>query len=574
MKRSSFLLPTQKDDPASVEIASHRLMLKSGMIRQVAAGVYDILPLGQRALMKVETIVREEMNKAGALELLLPFVQPATLWQESQRWEGVGKELLKFQDRHERDFCLGPTHEEVVTELIRGTVNSYKELPLTVYQIQLKFRDEIRPRFGLMRAREFKMKDAYSFHDGEESLDETYQRMKQAYHAIFERCGLTFRCVEADSGNIGGSDSEEFMVLANSGEDLVVSTGSGSYAANIEKATSFENTDNLPAPKFTSLDTIDTPGAKTIMDVCNQLDLSPKETVKTLIFKADETFVALVLPGDREVNELALPSVLDALVVRPATQQEVASLTDIPFGSLGVIGLTDKVQGISRVVFDNLVHEGRPYCMGANEKEKHTVGAIAGKDFTCNPQVPIHLVQEGDLHIETGEELHMVRGIEVGHIFKLGTKYSQSMEAFFLNQDGKQEPFLMGCYGIGIGRTLASAIEQNHDDDGMILPPQLAPFEVVIVAIKYKDEQVQKACDDLYKELVGQGFDVLLDDRDASVGVKFKDADLIGAPVTIAIGAKSLADGKVEFKIRTQNNKELVSAEEVPSKIRECFESW
>ncbi|MCB0271926.1 MAG: proline--tRNA ligase [Bdellovibrionales bacterium] len=573
MRRTQYLLPTQKDDPAGVEIASHRLMLKGGMIRQLAAGIYDILPLGLKSLRKVEAIVREEMNKAGALEVSLPYVQPAELWQETGRWDGNGKELLRFQDRHGRDFCLGPTHEEVITELVRANIKSYKELPINLYQIQLKFRDEIRPRFGLMRGREFVMKDAYSFDADEKGLDESYQAMKKAYQNIFARCGLTYKSVMADSGNIGGSASEEFMVLASSGEDAVVSTKAGDYAANIEKAQSEEFIAQLPSEKYTKLSKVATPGAKTIDDVCSQLSIDAKETVKTLIYKADEKYVALVLPGDRQINEIVLPGVLNAKKVVPATEKEVAEITSIPFGSLGAIDLQKHIPKISTVVFDTLVHPGRHYTMGANEKEFHFVGAKAGTDFEIKNVAHMHLVHAGDKQVGSDQALQIDRGIEVGHIFKLGTKYSVDMNAMFLDAQGKQKPFMMGCYGIGIGRTLAAAIEQNHDEYGMMLPPQIAPFEVAIVVVKYKDEKQQKVADELYENLQSKGFDVLLDDRDTSVGVKYKDADLIGVPICITVGPKGIEQGVLEVKIRWKQEKETIEPAQIESFIRSAFEN-
>lgn len=558
MRLSQYLLCTQKNDPSGVEIASHRLMLKSGMIRQLAAGIYDMLPLGLKAFRKVEAIVRDEMNAAGALEVSLPFVQPGQLWKDTGRWEAIGKELLRFKDRHDRDFCLGPTHEEVITELVGGQVQSYKNLPLTLYQIQLKFRDEIRPRFGLMRGREFVMKDAYSFSENLDSLNKCYQNMRAAYQNIFERCGLNFCVVDADSGSIGGSASEEFMVLADSGEDWVVTNTSGDFAANIEKAQSEEFIKQLPAETYTKLEKVHTPGAKTIEDVAEQLKVSTKETIKTLIYKADDNFVALVLPGDRQLNLLALPHVLDAQDIRPANADEVKTLTDVPFGSLGVIDFDQKVRGISRIVFDTLVHAGRHYCMGANEKDYHLVGAKAGQDFKLADQAQIHLVHQGDKQVGTQEALKLLKGIEVGHVFKLGTKYSESMKATFLDAQGKQSPFIMGCYGIGIGRTLASAIEQNFDEDGMILPPQIAPFEVAVIPIKVKDHAQIDAALKIYKRLQAEGWDVLIDDRDVGAGIKFKDMDLIGVPICITVGKRSLEQDAWEVKLRWQSDKQPV----------------
>lgn len=567
MKRSQYLLPTQKNDPTGVEIASHRLMLRAGMIRQLAAGIYDILPLGLKALRKVENIVRQEMNRAGAMEVSLPYVQPADIWKETGRWDGNGKELLRFKDRHDRDFCLGPTHEEVITELVRGSVKSYKDLPINLYQIQLKFRDEIRPRFGLMRGREFVMKDAYSFDASWEALDASYQAMSKAYHQIFERCGLTFRSVQADSGNIGGSASEEFMVLASSGEDAVVSTPSGSYAANLEKAQSREFIDQLPKQKFTSKEKIATPNAKTIEDVCKQLDVHPKETLKTLFYKVDDHLMAFVLPGDRQVNELALPQITHAKKIHPVSEKEMQSVSSVTFGSFGPVGLEKAVPNLKAIYIDTLVYESRQYCVGANENGFHLTGVTPGKDFPMTNCAHFHLAQAGDRCIDNDEPLQIDRGIEVGHIFKLGTKYSEAMNAMFLDENGKSKPFVMGCYGIGVGRTLAAAIEQNHDEDGIIFPPQLAPFDIVLLPVKYKDEVMKKATDELYAELTAKGFDVLMDDRDVGLGAKYKDADLIGIPVAITIGTKGIEQGVVEVKLRWKNEKEMIQPDQLQSWI-------
>lgn len=561
MKRSNILIPTRKDDPAHVEVASHRLMLRSGMIRQLAAGVYDLLPLGLRSFRKVEAIIRQEMNCAGAQELLMPYVQPADIWKETGRWETIGKELLRFQDRHGRDFCLGPTHEEVMTELVRAEIKSYKELPQTFYQIQLKFRDEVRPRFGLMRGREFVMKDAYSFDATEQGLDESYQVMRKAYHAIFERCGLKFRSVQADSGNIGGSASEEFMVMAESGEDAVVFSKNMEYAANLEKAQSREFLAKLPSETYTKREKTHTPDTKTIDQVCSLLDVHPKETLKTLIYKADDRWIALVLPGDRQVNELALPLLIKAQQVRPASQEEVSTLTDIDFGSLGPIDLTQAIPDLDAIYYDTLVHPGRHYCLGANQNDYHWVGVQAGKDFVMEHIVHLHLVHDGDQAMDSDQPLSIERGIEVGHIFKLGTKYSQNMNAQFLDPQGKLQPFIMGCYGIGVGRTLAAAIEQNFDENGIIFPPQLAPFDAVVLPIKWKSERLQQAAIEIYEDLQRQGIDVLLDDRDAGYGHKRKDADLIGVPISITVGDRGLDEGKVEISLRWSDDKQMIKPE-------------
>lgn len=573
MKYSELFCPTLKEVPQGVDVISHKLMLRAGMIRQVAAGIYDILPLGLRVQRKVENIVREEMNRAGGQEVFLPIVQPSELWKETNRWETNGKELLRIKDRHDRDFCLGPTHEEVITDLVRREIKSYKELPKTLYQIQVKFRDEIRPRFGLMRGREFIMKDAYSFDATDEGVEKSYKSMSRAYHEIFKRCGLKFRSVEADSGNIGGNMSEEFMVLAESGEDRVVYCLSCGYAANIEKADSQLDASKLPAEKFQKFSKEHTPNQKTIDDVAAFLNVPAQETLKTMIYKTEKGFIALILPGDYEINEVAVLKIPGAEIIGKATQEEVAKITTIPFGSLGPKDLMQQVPSIQKVIFDRTVQKGKRYVIGANEKDYHHVGAAAGQDFDVQNIASFHLVKNGDICPSCNKgELQIVRGIEVGHVFKLGTKYSEKMKAVFLNHQGKQQPFIMGCYGIGIGRTVAAAIEQNNDAQGIIFPPALAPFDVVIVPVKIKDDSIRASSFDLYEKLKAQGHDVLIDDRDSSFGSKLNDADLLGIPVRIVVGDKASKESLVEVKPRWGKEVSLVKLDQLASHVKTVLE--
>lgn len=573
MKYSELFCPTLKEVPQGVEVISHKLMLRAGMIRQVAAGIYDILPLGLRVQRKVENIVREEMNRAGAQELFLPIVAPAELWKETNRWETNGKELLRIKDRHNRDFCLGPTHEEVITDLVRREIRSYKELPKTLYQIQVKFRDEIRPRFGLMRGREFIMKDAYSFDATDEGVDKSYKAMSKAYHAIFKRCGLKFRSVEADSGNIGGAMSEEFMVLADSGEDRIVYCPSCGYAANSEKADSTMNLKNLPKEKFSQLAKEHTPDQKTIADVGNFLQVPVQETLKTMIYKTEKDYVAVVLPGDYEINEVAIAKIPGSGIERMATQEEVEKITSIPFGSIGPIDLMTKIPAIKKIYFDTMVQKDRRYVVGANEKDYHYTGAKAGSDFSIQDVASFHIVKEGDICVSCKKnELEVLRGIEVGHVFKLGTKYSEKMKAMFLDHQGKQKPFIMGCYGIGIGRTVAASIEQNNDDRGVIFPPAIAPFDMVIVPVKFKDEAIKAATIKLYEEMKSKGLDVLIDDRDNSFGSKLTDADLLGIPIRVIVGAKTVEENTVEFKPRWVPDVSVIKTEQLYDQTKQILE--
>ncbi len=564
MRYSSFFIPTLKETPSDAEVVSHQLMMRAGMIRKIAAGIYTYMPLGLRSIRKFEQIVREEMNRAGAIELLMPGVQPAELWIESRRWAQYGKELLRFKDRKENEFCLGPTHEEVITDLARREVKSYRQMPINFYQIQTKFRDEIRPRFGLMRGREFIMKDAYSFDVDSSAADLSYDKMYQAYNRIFERCGLNFRAVEADTGSIGGSASHEFMVLASSGEDAIVSCNACRYAANVEKAEGVRQ--QQAAAGQQPLTKVATPGQKTIAEVAEFLNRPQATLIKTLICSdgAGQFAMALV-QGDHELNELKLKNCLGWDEIRMATDEEILRFTGSPPGFLGPIGL----KGDLAVVADYAVSGMTDVVVGANETDQHYTGVNIGRDFTVTRTADIRLVGAGDPCPRCqGGTLEVWRGIEVGHVFKLGTKYSKAMNASYLDKDGKEQVIFMGCYGIGIGRTVAAAIEQNHDENGVIWPLPLAPFHCSVVVINaQKDEAALALGQQLHDQLEAAGVEALLDDRDERPGFKFKDHDLIGIPLRIVVGGKNLADGKVEFKLRSGGAMELVTPDEAVARV-------
>jgi prolyl-tRNA synthetase len=565
MLYSRYFIPTLKETPSDAEVISHQLMLRSGMIRKLAAGIYNYLPLGLRSIRKFENIVREEMNKADAIEMLMPSVQPAELWQESGRWTFYGKELLRFNDRKDTEFCMGPTHEEVITDMVRREIKSYRQMPVNFYQIQTKFRDEIRPRFGLMRGREFIMKDAYSFDVDSTAADTSYDKMFNAYMRIFERCGLNFRAVEADTGSIGGSSSHEFMVLADSGEDAIVSCDSCRYAANVEKAESrtqslTSTSDLLPIQKTA------TPDMKAIVDVAHFLGLPTDRTIKALVYSSDsEQFVLALLRGDHELNEIKLKNCLGWNDLRMATEEEVQRITGSLTGFLGPIGLQGKISIIADMVVQGMSNS----VIGANEKDMHFINANIERDFCVDRFVDLRNVVAGDKcpRCEAGK-LEVWRGIEVGHVFKLGTKYSKSLNATYLDADGREQIIFMGCYGIGIGRTVAAAIEQNYDENGIIFPLPIAPFHCSVVAINTKDSGVMAASEEIYLKLEKFGLDVLFDDRDERPGVKFKDNDLIGIPLRIVVGSKGLAEGRVEIKIRATGEVLLLPIEEGIEKVR------
>ncbi len=565
MRYSQFFLPTLKEVPAEAEIASHILMLRAGMIRKLASGLYTYLPLGLRALRKVEDIIRDEMNKAGAQELLMPVVQPAELWKESGRWNHYGNELLRIKDRHGRDFCLGPTHEEVITDLIRKHIRSYRDLPLNLYQIQTKFRDEIRPRFGIMRAREFIMKDAYSFSIDEASLDQIYQTMYKAYCNIFDRCGLDFRPVEADTGSIGGHASHEFMVLAETGEDAIACCTKCNFAANTELAPVKAQEDGL---EFLSgneeLRTVETPGKKTVEEVTEFLDKKAKQLLKTLLFIADNRPVAVLMRGDHELNEVKLKNVLGAQSLEMADAETVERLTKAPVGFVGPVGLSSEV----KVIGDIAISKMQDFVTGANKKDTHFIGVNWKRDVPPPKLFDLRVITEKDPCPRCGGEIEIKRGIEVGHIFKLGTKYSETMGATFLDAKGREKPIIMGCYGIGVGRTVAAAIEQNHDEKGIVFPKPIAPFDVIISVINIKDKEMMNTAEKIYSELKQKGMEVLLDDRKERPGVKFKDAELIGIPQRITIGKKLKQKGMVELTIRKTGETTEVQADKILSKLR------
>lgn len=566
MRWSKFYLFTSREIPQDAEVISHQLMAKAGMIRKVAAGIYSYLPLGWRSLTKMMAIVREEMNSAGAIELSMPSVQPAELWQESGRWSLYGKELLRIKDRHEREFCFGPTHEEVVTDIVRRDVKSYRQLPLTLYQIQNKFRDEIRPRFGLMRGREFMMKDAYSFHTDAESLGEVYESMRLAYCRIFERCGLEYSMVEADTGAIGGSASHEFMVLAKTGESAVVSCDRCDYAANVEKA----EARGLPVTSTEepqALSEESTPGATSVEDVARLLDIPTSKVVKTLIYKTDQGLIGIAIRGDREVNEIKLANYLGVNELALANEESVVKTSGAPIGFAGPIGLARDL----RLIGDESVRKLTNFACGANRQDFHFTNGNWGRDVDLAEWADVLLVTDGDLCPRCGGRLSLARGIEVGHIFMLGCKYSEAMGCTFTNDKGLPEPMTMGCYGLGIGRTVAAAIEQNHDGDGIIWPLPLAPFQFQVISLNPDDSAVAAASDSLYEELLGDGLDVLYDDRDARPGVKFKDADLIGTPLRVVLGRRSLADGLVEISMRRDREKQLIPVGDAVAKLKELY---
>jgi prolyl-tRNA synthetase len=568
MLYSRYFIPTIKETPSDAEVISHQLMLRAGMIRKLASGIYNYLPLGLRSIRKFENIVREEMNKADAIEMLMPTVQPAELWQESERWAFYGKELLRFKDRKDAEFCMGPTHEEVITDMVRREIKSYRQMPINFYQIQGKFRDEIRPRFGLMRGREFIMKDAYSFDVDSAAADLSYEKMYNAYMRIFERCGLNFRAVEADTGSIGGSSSHEFMVLADSGEDAIVSCNSCRYAANIEKAESPLFT-KAPTTISEPLQKVSTPEMKTIADVAAFLSVAADTTIKTLVYASDKgECVMALLRGDHELNELKLKNHLGWDEILMATEEQIFACTGSPIGFLGPIGVKKDIP----VIADRVVQGMTAVVLGANEKDQHYVNATCGRDFAVSAFVDIRTVTAGDAcpRCESGT-LELWRGIEVGHVFKLGTKYSKALRATYLDITGKEQIIFMGCYGIGIGRTVAAAIEQNHDENGIIFPVPIAPFHCSVVAVNTKDAGVMAAAEEIYLCLEKMGVEVLFDDRDERPGVKFKDNDLIGIPLRIVVGSKGLAEGKVELKIRSSGEVVALPLGEVATTVKQLI---
>jgi prolyl-tRNA synthetase len=563
MRASQMLIPTRKEDPADAEVISHKLLIRAGYIRMVSRGIYTLLPLGWRSVRKIEQIVREEMDRAGAQEILMPGVQPAELWQESGRWDEYGPELLRFKDRKGADFVLGPTHEEVVTDIVRQNVTSYKQLPINLYQIQSKFRDETRPRFGLMRGREFIMKDAYSFDVDQEAAHRSYQQMFSAYQRIFTRFGFDFRAVEADTGNIGGSLSHEFQVLAETGEDRVVSCPSCGYTANVEKAEVMFKEQEASQTAQLELSDVSTPNARTIAEVSALLKRPAQDFIKTLIYMADGRAVAILVRGDHDINEIKLKAYLNTQTplacaeLALASDEAVGAATRAPVGFIGPMGLTIPV-------YADLSVRGMVNAVtGANKNHTHAINVNVGRDFAPTAFADLRMADAGDQCGRCGGTFEAYRGIEVGHIFYLGTKYTKALNAMLQGEDGKSRPIEMGCYGIGITRILAAAVEQNHDDSGIVLPVSVAPFSVVVMPLQPDDEVVMAEATRIYDALRAQGVDVLLDERDLRPGGKFKDADLIGIPLQVRIGAKGIKEGKVEFKLRRAKDVELIATEDI-----------
>ena len=563
MKLSKMLINTLRETPAEAEIASHQLMLRAGMMRKMASGIYNYMPLGLRVLKKIEDIVRDEMDKTGAQEFLASAVLPSELWKESGRWEVFGPEMFKLKDRNQREFCLGPTHEEVFTDIARNEIKSYKQLPLNLYQIQTKYRDERRPRFGIIRSREFVMKDAYSFDKDYEGLDISYNKMYEAYHNIFKRCGLICKCVEADSGAMGGSGSAEFMVKSEIGEDEIAFCTACEYAANIEKAPS--TPEHSEKEDLKEINKIATPGVKTIDELINFFKTTSKKFAKTLIYKADDRVVAVMVRGDREVNEVKVVNALGgAIEFDMADPAIVKSATSAEVGFAGPIGIK-----VDALFVDEEIANMYNFIIGANETGYHFENVNYGRDFE-GKLGDFRKAVEGDKCPKCGKPMTMARGIEVGHIFKLGTKYSETMGANFLDEKGDSKPLIMGCYGIGVNRTMATVIEQNHDENGIIWPLSIAPYQVIVIPAVTKDEEQVRIADEIYNKLQQMGIEVLLDDRDERAGVKFKDADLIGIPMRITVG-KKVKEGNVEFKLRNASNIELINIDEIYERVVEEF---
>lgn len=565
MKQTATFIPTLRETPADAEVRSHQLLLRAGFIRQNTSGIYSFLPLGKRVLQKVETVIREEMEAANSVEIFMPALQQAELWQESGRWYTYGDELMRLKDRNDREFALGATHEEVITSLLRDEIKSYKKLPLNLFQIQSKFRDEKRPRFGLLRGREFLMKDAYSFHATTESLDETYDVMMQAYKNIFTRLGLNFRAVIADSGAIGGKDNHEFMVLSEIGEDTIAYSDTSSYAANIEMAAvnvTYPVSDETPG----TMEKIATPGKHTIEEVANFLDATADKCIKTMVFKADDELVIVLARGDHEVNDVKVKHATGAKVVEMATPEEVQQLLGCDIGSLGPINLPEDV----RLFADHAVEHIVNGVTGANDNGYHFKNVTPGKDFTVVAYHDLRFIQEGDASPDGQGTIQFAKGIEVGHIFKLGTTYSVPLKGTFLNDQGKSMPYIMGCYGIGVSRVLAAVAEQFQDEQGFTWPDVVAPYEVHLVPVNVKDDAQRELGEELYSLLKENRYEVLLDDRKERAGVKFADADLIGLPIRITIGKKA-AEGILEVKIRRTGETFEWTRDEVLDKVQQFF---
>lgn len=564
MRFTKLFLKTLKEEPKDAEVISHKLMVRAGMIKKLASGVYSYLPMGYRVLRKIENIVREELSKAGAQEVLMPVIQPAELWQESGRWNKMGQEMMRIKDRHDRDFVLGPTHEEVITDIVRREIKSYKELPVNLYQIQTKFRDEKRPRFGLMRGREFLMKDGYSFHTDEACLEEEYQNMRRAYSRIFSRCGLTFRAVEADSGAIGGDTTHEIMVLAESGEDDVIYCSHCDYAANIEKAESSINLENSNE-EMSELVKVSTPNKQSIEEVAEFLNLPMDKTVKAMVFKVDGNYVIALIRGDYEINDVKLKNILRASEIELASNEEIEKIGLVK-GFIGGVGIKN-----IKIVADLTVKNMKNYVTGANEADYHFINTNHEKDYEINDFADIRTVKVGEKCPRCKDgELKIARGIEVGQVFKLGKKYSSAMNCVYLDENGKSCEMVMGCYGIGVSRTMAATIEQNYDENGIIWPMSIAPYHVDVIPANVKDNEQMKTADIIYQKLLEEGVEVVIDDRDERAGFKFKDADLIGFPIKIIAG-KGVTNGKVEMVCRKTGEKEELNIDEVVDRVKKLI---
>lgn len=569
MLASKLYAPTLRETPADADVISQQYMLRAGMIRKMTGGIYSYLPLAWKSIRKIEAIVHEEMTNAGAQEIMMPIIQPAEIWQESGRWKVYGAEMIRLKDRHDREYCLGPTHEEMITTLVKGEVNSYRQLPLTLYQIQNKYRDERRPRYGLMRSREFIMKDAYSFDIDEAGLDVSYWNMYHAYERVFSRCGLYFKPVEADSGAIGGSNSHEFMALAESGEADVIYCNSCDYAANIEIGK--PGVIKAEVEEALELKEVPTPDAKTIEAVAEQLNLPLVKTIKAVVLSTDGVVVLAIVRGDHEVNEIAVQHAVGSTIEPEMATEEELQSAGLTAGFISPVGL--KQTDTFKIVVDETVMEAYNVCGGANKKDAHYININPKRDFNVEDIIvaPIRLITAGDTCPNCGGQLSIAKGIEVGQVFKLGTKYSEAMSATFLNQDGRPNPFVMGCYGIGVSRTLAAAIEQFNDENGIIWPRTIAPFEVVVVPINAKDEALMDVSTRVYEALKTAGVDVLLDDRKERAGVKFKDADLIGYPLRITVSKNTLESGAVEMKIRKNGEAIEVPIDEVTTVVADTL---
>ena len=565
MRFTLGFFPTLRDAPSDAEIASHKLMVRAGLIRRVSSGIYTLLPLGVKVHKKVEEICRRELNKSNAQEVLMPTLSPSELWKKTGRWDVYGKELIRVKDRHDRDFCLGPTHEEVITNLVANEVRSYRDLPLNLYQIQTKFRDEIRPRFGLMRGREFVMKDGYSFDVNDENASKSYEDMVSAYERIFQGCGLNFSAVEADSGAIGGSFSHEFVVLANSGEEEISRCDSCGYTSNVEKTPVSLNFNDKESNGV--VDKVHTPDAHTVDDIVNLLKVSKSSVLKTLIYKGQKNNYAIIVPGNRRLNEVKLANVTNETGLALASATLVEELTNAKVGFAGPVGLKDV-----SIVADNSIKGRKNLIVGANETDYHHINVQENKDFHCDVFEDLLYVEDGDTCPSCNSNLSLQRGIEVGHVFKLGTKYSDSFDANYLDENGKTKPIIMGCYGIGIGRTVAAAIEQNHDENGIIWPLPLAPYVIDIIPMNMDDSNCVETSEKIYEELKNElQIDCVLDDRNERPGVKFFDSDLIGFPFNIIIGKKGLLEKKVEIKSRKTGEVEFVELEKVAKYIKDLI---